>query len=187
MRPLPWTTIVLFGLVPISFAQSSSSSANSSSGSASGGQPDSPKNGAACARSTSGTKGKATQTADDADKKKPKKVWTNEEMGSVKGDVSVVGEPENSISMDEPAPEPSTPAYNHLVQTYRNRLAPLRNEVADLDRKIQQAKEAKGNAREDTAAWIAVQQKKRGDILAKIERIQEEARKRGVEPGDLRD
>lgn len=187
MRHLPLATIVLLWLVPISFAQSPSSSATSSSGSASGGPSDSSRPAAACANSSTGAKSKGTHTANDADKKKPKKVWTNEEMGSVKGDVSVVGEHESPITPNESAPAPMTPEYDRLVQSYRHQLAPLRNDVAELDRKIQQAKEAKGNAREDTAAWVAVQQKKRSDALAKIERIQEEARKRGVEPGDLRD
>jgi len=74
-----------------------------------------------------------------------------------------------------------------LVQSYRDKLAPLRSNLADIDRKIQMAKEAKGNAREDTAAWIQVYDGKRRDVVAKMERIEDEAHRAGVLPGDLRE
>jgi hypothetical protein len=74
-----------------------------------------------------------------------------------------------------------------LVQSYRDKLAPLRSNLADIDRKIQLAKEAKGNAREDTAAWIKVYDGKRKDVLARMERIEDEAHRAGVLPGDLRE
>ena len=76
--------------------------------------------------------------------------------------------------------------YEILVQTYLDKLAPLRSDLADIDRNIQKAKDTMGNAREDTDAWIRVYEEKRRNVLAKMDAIEEEARKRGVAPGDLR-
>jgi hypothetical protein len=138
----------------------------------------------------------ANQSTEDEGKKKAKRVWTNEEIGAVKDGVSVVGEHSGNGgdigAASSPSQSPSsnsyTPPTNYeiLVRRYREKLEPLRGELADLDRKIQLARQAKGNAREDTAAWIAVQERRRQDVLAKIERIEEEAREKGVTPGDLR-
>lgn len=116
-----------------------------------------------------------------------KKVWTNDELVEVKGDVSVVGGQGGNSGAAKSSGAPKTTAYDKLVDGYQRKLSTLRGDLADLDRKIQLAKGAKGNSREDTTAWIAVQEKKREDILAKIERIQDEARHKGVLPGDLRE
>jgi len=122
----------------------------------------------------------------DEKKKKPKKVWTNEELNSVKGDVSVVGDHPSSVESATPSAAPKASDYDRLVDSYVRKLGPLRSDLADLDRKIQKVKEAKGNAREDTAAYLRVYADKRGDIQAKIDAILEDARRHGVAPGDLR-
>jgi predicted nucleic acid-binding Zn-ribbon protein len=118
-------------------------------------------------------------------------------MDSVKGEVSVVGDPP-SVSQSPCSPASprsgcsattsakSSSSYDRLVDSYLRRLAPLRSSLADIDRKIQKAKEAKGNSSEDTAAYLRVYADKRGDVQAKIDVILEDARQHGVAPGDLR-
>lgn len=120
---------------------------------------------------------------------KKKKVWTNDDVASAKDGVSVIGAQDSGST---PASNSCTncakpPSYDRLVKTYHDKLEPLRANLADIDRKIQMAKEAHGNASEDTAAWIKVYDGKRKDVLAKMERIEDEARRAGVLPGDLRE
>ena len=185
MRPLI-VGIAFLSIGAVCSAQSSSSnSSNSGSGQQDTTQP----------QAASSADGKtATQPPAPAGKKKPKKVWTNEELATAKSGASADrseglktsdGSSSTATSRSEGYTRPSN--YDILVRTYLDRLRPLRSDLADLDRKIQQAREAKGNPREDTAAWIAVQEKKRQDVLAKIDRLEEEAEHRGVLPGDLRE
>jgi hypothetical protein len=154
---------------------------------------------AATDSSTSGQQGNSnpqpaaqaqTRTPDPSspeNRKKQKKVWTNEDVGSSKDGVSVVGD-HQTVSTASPCSSCSKPsAYDKVLQLYRKKLEPLRSDLAEIDRKIQMAKEAKGNASEDTAAWIRVYDGKRKDVLVKMERIEDEARRAGVLPGDLRD
>jgi DNA-binding ferritin-like protein len=113
-------------------------------------------------------------------------------MGSMKGGVSVVGErssatggsaaSSSSRSLDYSPPSD----YAVRVNAYRDRLAPLRANLEEIDRNILKAKEAKGNASEDTAAWIRVYEGRRSGVLAKIDSILDEARRHDVTPGDLR-
>jgi hypothetical protein len=183
VRPLWITGLVVFGMASVSSAQSSSATAGSSTSSAStSGQQDgtASKTGAQAQ-----TKNQDPSTAEN--KKKPKKVWTNEDVGSRKDGVSVVGAQESGSDSSSCSSCAKPPPYELLVQSYRQKLEPLHSNLADIDRKIQIAKEAKGNAREDTAAWIKVYDGKRKDVLAKMERIEDEARRAGVLPGDLRE
>ena len=181
--PLLIAGLVFFGMTSVSSAQSSSSTAGpSSSDSSASGQQDgsNPRPGAQA-------QAKNQDRPPAENKKKQKKVWTNEDVGSMKDGVSVVGAHESgsTSSSCSSCSEPS--GYERLVQSYRDKLAPLRSNLADIDRKIQLAKEAKGNAREDTAAWIKVYDGKRKDVLANMERIEDQAHRAGVLPGDLRE
>src|ERR1700733_12571980 len=125
--------LVFLGMVSVSSAQSSPSTS---------GQQD-------------GSNQTKNQNPPPAESKK-KKVWTNDDVASGKDGVSVVGTQDsgstptsNSCSSClKPSP------YERLVKSYRDKLEPLRSNLADIDRKIQMAKEAHGNASEDTAAWI---------------------------------
>jgi hypothetical protein len=183
VRPLLITGLVLFGMVSVSAAQSSSATSGSStSGSSTSGQQDGSTPQAAAQAQT-----KSQDPSAAENKKKPKKVWTNEDVGSKKDGVSVVGAHEGGSTSSSCSSCAKPADYERLVLSYREKLEPLRANLGDIDRKIQAAKEAKGNASEDTAAWIKVYDGKRKDVLAKMERIEDEARRAGVLPGDLRE
>jgi hypothetical protein len=188
VRLLVIASLVFFGLAMVCSAQSSSSPSSSS------GQQDTSKPPSASpTQAPSQAQAKPTnQPAEGNNKRKPKKVWTNEELGSMKGGVSVVGE-QPSTAGGSAASSPSRSLdysppsdYEVRVNTYRDRLAPLRANLEEIDRNIQKAKEAKGNASEDTAAWIRVYEGKRSGVLAKMDTILDDARRHGVTPGDLR-
>jgi hypothetical protein len=185
VRLLVIASLVFVGSATVCSAQSPSSSS---------GQQDSSKTPSA-SQTQAAPQAQAkpsNQPAEEKNKKKPKKVWTNEEMGSVKGGVSIVGEHSSTAGGSEASSSPrsldySPPSdYEVRVNSYRGRLAPLRTDLEEIDRNIQKAKEAKGNASEDTAAWIRVYQSKRSGVLAKIDTILDEARRHGLAPGDLR-
>ena len=199
-RRLSFAAAILLGTTVMCSAQSSSSSPSqqdtSKPASAPATQSGSQSQQASGTQQTSQAQTKpANPSAEESGKKKSKKVWTNDELGSVKDGVSVVGDhpagqkhaasnpPSSSASSSSYTPPTN---YEILVQTYLDKLAPLRSDLADIDRNIQKAKDAMGNAREDTAAWIHVYEEKRRVVLAKIDAIEDEARKRGVTPGDLR-
>jgi hypothetical protein len=124
--------LVFLGMVNVSSAQSSA---------ATSGQPDGLNQ---------------TKTPPPTENKK-KKVWTNDDVGSGRDGVSVVGAQESGSTTTSPSscPACSKPSpYERLRKSYRDKLEPLRSNLADIDRKIQMAREAHGNASEDTAAYI---------------------------------
>ncbi len=138
-----------------------------------------------------------------AAKKKPKKVWTNDEIGSVKGGVSVVGDG-NSSSNSGTSHSSSTGTTNgarqQQIENYRNQIQGYKDQIDAIDKRIAQLKNFKA---EDTtpSGGININQgydmvpledqvkqleaKKKG-LQAKIDDTEVEARKNGIDPGDLR-
>ena len=119
------------------------------------------------------------------EKKKPKKVWTEEEISAVGGSISVVGDqhPSNSSS---PAPALPAASDGRDAAYYRGRLAPLRQQIEDLDREIQQMKNSKGSVRENVDSQVQLRQSQREKTQKQIGEIEEDARRHGIRPGDLR-
>ncbi|MGB7728852.1 MAG: hypothetical protein WBL50_12535 [Candidatus Acidiferrum sp.] len=140
--------------------------------------------------------------------KKPKKVWTNDEIGSVKGTVSVVGE-NNSSSSSSSSPDShlafttsgsSAGARQKQIADYRDRIKDYQNQIDAIDKRISQLKDFKAENSTPTGGINPTQgynmvpvedqvkelddQKKR--LQAKLDDIESEARKNGIEPGDLR-
>jgi hypothetical protein len=66
-----------------------------------------------------------------AETKKPKKVWTNDDLSGAKGGVSVVGDPKN-----KPKPSPSKPANDQYVASVRKQLDKLQGQIADIDKQL---------------------------------------------------
>jgi hypothetical protein len=144
----------------------------------------------------------------DQTKKKPKKVWTNEEMSTVHGSISVVGAPgragSNSDSRQANTDSDSGNGGNServkAIANYREQLRQLHQQQNGIDKKIADFRNFKAdnaspsgginirNRYSMTTAEDQVRQleEKKKQIQSKIDAIEEEARKNGIEPGELR-
>jgi len=118
-------------------------------------------------------------------KKKPKKVWTEEEISAVGGGISVVGDqhPSNNSSR---APASTSVSDGRDAAYYRGRLAPLRKQIDDVDREIREMKSVKGTVRENLEVQVQIREGRREKIQKQINEIEEDARRHGIEPGQLR-
>ncbi len=119
------------------------------------------------------------------EKKKPKKVWTEEEISAVGGGISVVGDQHPSNNSSRAPTSPST-SDGRDVTYYRGRLAPLRQQIDDVDREIQEMKSVKGTVRENLEAQVQIREARREKIQKQISEIEEDARRHGLAPGQLR-
>jgi hypothetical protein len=134
--------------------------------------------------------------------RKPKKVWTNDEIGSAggPGGISVVG---NS------PPQPARPASHagassslpeRQIGSYRDRLRKLNGQLEATDKQISDLRNFKA---ENTGAsggininhhysmtpvedQVKALEEKKKQLLAQIDAVEDQARKSGVEPGQLR-
>lgn len=129
------------------------------------------------------------------DVKSTKKVWTNEEVGGLNSTVSVVG--------NSKAPAKSTPgkpADAKYIADVRKQLQKLRSQLDDTNKELQDLKDfqagkpasssgyplSKGYGRIPVDQQISNLEAKKKDLADKIDTLLDEARKKGVTPGDLR-
>lgn len=134
--------------------------------------------------------------ATTADAKKPKKVWTNEDVNGLSGPVSVVGNSKNSAKASSNAK--ADPQY---IAGTRKELAKLQSQLDDTDKQLSDLKDFsegkapatssgyqlnKGYNRVPVDQQITSLQDKKKQLQDKIGALLDEARKKGVEPGDLR-
>jgi hypothetical protein len=128
--------------------------------------------------------------------KKPKKVWTNEDISASNGAVSVVGD-----SKSKPKTASSKSANSQYVTSVRRQLDKLQAETADIDRQLVDLKNFsagepstsasgiklnKSYEREPIEVQMRVLQDKKKDLESKIDALLDEARKKGVESSQLR-
>jgi hypothetical protein len=127
---------------------------------------------------------------------KPKKVWTNEDVSGMKGPISVVGDGKNSKGKT-PAQNPPDPTY---IVNVRKQLQKLQDQMADADKELAGLKnfsEGEPVATPDRELHKSYNsqpidqqmtnlQTKKKDLQSKIDALLDEARKKGVEPGQLR-
>jgi chaperonin cofactor prefoldin len=131
-----------------------------------------------------------------ADTQKPKKVWTNENLSGAHGAVSVVGDPKS-----QPKPATSKPANTQYAASARKQLEKLQQQVDDVEKQLVDLKnfsegEPSTSAsgiklnhsynREPIEVQIRALQEKKKDLQSKMDALLDEARKKGVEPGQLR-
>lgn len=131
-----------------------------------------------------------------ADARKPKKVWTNENLSGANGPVSVVGDPKG-----KPKSASSKAANDQYVAIVRQQLEKLQQQITDMDRQLVDLKNFsagepstsasgiklnKSYDREPIEVQIRALQEKRKDLQSQVDALLDEARKKGVEPGQLR-
>ena len=140
----------------------------------------------------------ASQSQDSsasADPKKPKKVWTNDDVKNA-GTISVVGDPKSKPKAS--APKTVSDSY---VASVRKQLEKLQKQIDDIDKQLVDLKnfsegDSSNNAsgiklnksynREPIEVQIRALQDQKKDLVAQIDALLDEARKKGVEPGQLR-
>ena len=136
-------------------------------------------------------------TNPDKPKAKPKKIWTNDEMPSAAdGGISVVGNTAKPTSKKTA----NVSANEKQVTALRERLHLLNNELEETDKKISELRNFRA---ENTSAsgginmshrysntpvedQIKTLEDKRKQIQVQIEGVEDQARKNGIEPGQLR-
>jgi chromosome segregation ATPase len=144
----------------------------------------------------------------DRTKKKPKKVWTNDEISAVRGKISVVGDPSQSSSYSDSRQWNSASdsgsggntEREKAIANYREQLRQLREQQDAIDKKISAVRNFKADnsspsgginmrtrySMTTTDDEIKQLEGKKKQIQAKMDAIEDEARKNGIEPGELR-
>jgi uncharacterized protein (UPF0335 family) len=151
------------------------------------------------------TGGAVESTAEKA-KTRPKKVWTNDEVSNVGGDgaISVVGKAgtadANPSSNNLKKTATATGARKKQAAAYRDRLHQLNNELETIDKKISQLRNFKADNTSPSGGinmnhgyymtpvedQVKELEEKKKQIKAQIDSVEDQARKNGFEPGQLR-
>jgi len=137
-----------------------------------------------------------TASAALAETKKPKKVWTNDDVNSLSAPISVVG---NTKSAAKPVSDAKAdPQY---IANTRKQLEKLQSQLDDTDKQLadlqdfSEGKSAstsggyqinKGYNRVPVDQQISNLEAKKEQLQGKIDALLDEARRKGVQPGDLR-
>jgi|ERR1700687_2005419 len=130
--------------------------------------------------------------------KKSKKVWTNDNLSDANGAVSVVGDSRNG---PKAKPSGGKPVDAHYLLALRKQLNKLQEQIADTDKQLVDLKNFSEGEPSSSAGGIKLDkrysrepievqmrglQEKKKDLQAKTDALLDEARKKGVEPGQLR-
>ena len=135
--------------------------------------------------------------AADSSAKKPKKVWTNEDLPEAHGSGPVVRE---AKSTEKPKTRNGKGADSGYVANVKKQLEKLQGQLVDADKQIAKLKDFsagepvgtserqfhKGYNSEPIERQIQSLEAKKVETQAKIDALVDEARKKGVEPGQLR-
>ena len=151
--------------------------------------------------STQNTNGQTSTATGKTEK--TKKVWTNEEVATLPGTVSVVGTnrpADGQTSSSRTGAGSAADPRRGKVQRYRAAVAELRKKIDAADQKISQLKNFKGNDSSPSGGinpnrgygmtpvdeQVKQLEAKKKQLLANIEDLELQARKEGIEPGELR-
>jgi hypothetical protein len=138
----------------------------------------------------------ATSTATAAKSPSANKVWTNDNISQVSGSISVVGDKRNQKT-DITAAKSADPG---TVSRIRQDLQKLQLQLDDLNRKLISFKDfqqgetvaggddenSKGYTRTPVNQQISALEQKKKKLEAQIDALVDEARKKGILPGQLR-
>jgi hypothetical protein len=137
-------------------------------------------------------------SAKAADEAKSKKVWTNENISSVSGTVSVVGNSKGNGKANSNAGKAADAQY---IANTRKQLEKLQTQIDETSKQIADLKNfSKGEppssssgieldrryAREPIEVQIRSLEDKKKGLQENIDELLDQARKNGVEPGQLR-
>ncbi len=137
------------------------------------------------------------------DPQAPKKVWTNDNVGTLKGSVSVVGaKPLTHADEDEAENEkrPDSNPRRGRIQQYRDAIANLQTQIEDTDGRISKLKNFKAQNGSPSGGidpnkaydMVPLEEQvkqlegRKKQLQGKIEELENQARKEGIEPGQLR-
>jgi len=138
----------------------------------------------------------APDASSPANPKKPKKVWTNENLPRSPDSVSVVGDPKN-----RPRPGKAAARDDAYAAGVRKQLDKLQKQIDDVSKQLVDLRnfsqgDPSNNAsgmtlkrnynREPIAAQLRALEDKKKDLQRQMDKLLDEARKKGVEPGQLR-
>jgi DNA-binding protein YbaB len=145
-----------------------------------------------------------SKSAATPETKKPKKVWTNDEIKSVKGGVSVVGDDDSSLrdsdSQESYQDYRGKSLHQQQVNNYRAQIQDMQRQIDAVDQRISQLKNFKG---ENTAPSGGINpnqgynmvpledqvkqlEERKKQLKARIEDLENDAKKNGISPGELR-
>jgi hypothetical protein len=141
------------------------------------------------------------QTSPPAGKtEKTKKVWTNDELGNLQGPVSVVGTKRSSEGPTQSSRGGAADSRRGKIQRYRAAIAELRKKIDAADQRITQYKNFKADDSSPNGGinphkgysmvpldeQVKQLEEKKKQMLASIEELENQAKKEGIEPGELR-
>jgi len=185
-RPIVALVIAMAGIPAMAQSQNSGSATDTSKPAATEKAP------------ASTTPAKKPETA-----QKPKKVWTDDDMGSLKSSVSVVGtrnQPQNQMeSADDPS-DGKTDPHAQLVRRYRDSIDSLRTQIGEAEARIAQLKNFKAENGSPSGGinpnhgynmlppeeQVKQLEARKRQLQDKIEDLENQARKEGIDPGELR-
>ena len=164
-----------------------------------GGQPATPP---ASTQQSSSTAGGPAAPAPGKNEK-TKKVWTNDEVGSLQGTVSVVGADRPAERQPQSRQNGSSVAADvrrGKILRYRAAIAELQKKIEAADRRIAEFKNFKaedsspsgginpnrGYSMVPTDVQVKQLEEKKKQLLGNIEDLENQAKKEGIEPGELR-
>jgi hypothetical protein len=138
----------------------------------------------------------APESASNPAPNAPKKVWTNDNLSDASSKISVVG---NKGNQKYPM-TPSKTADSATVERIRKNLQKLQGQVEDIKKQLASYKEFqegeavsksgyqvdKGYGRIPVEQQIIMLEKKKKDLETQIDEQLDEARKKGIDPGELR-
>jgi len=196
------TACVLF--VSVAFGNATQSSSGSGQQSQSQPPAPAPSPTTPVAANSAVAKDQSADKNSPQDRRKPKKVWTEDDISKVGGSISVVGDP----SSPRPARTNSKPrgadsansAQDNQVDYYRNQLRRLQTQLDAADKKIEDLRNFKAENSSASGGidphrgfymtsipdQIKQLEEKKKQIQAKMDVLTDEARKKGIEPGQLR-
>jgi hypothetical protein len=186
-------TTGIFSLATLAFAQDAATKSQN---------PKAPANSASAAPAPTSATAVASDPSASTDPKdasapgaaaKPKKVWTNDDMGSLDhhADVSVVGKRKPPQPAYRPNSYPRNSNTEYMVQYYRQQIDYMQQQADQIDKQISTLQDAKngktvdsqrtynpwGGVQGDWNAQIAQLQKNKDNVLQQIDSLEEAIRK----------